>query len=274
MSQGPPQPAGASASQLADAIAQTASPTAGGAAGIPASSNGYGTIVSTQPGSPFNTVTVTIGGATTPTPGVRYYVGYSPNVGDNVVLERVGSDVVVSGALSSATGANGGPTFVGALLSSIVAISDPAWLLCDGSSFSGTTYPALAAALGGTTLPDARGVALMGAGVNGIVLGTRDSTGHLIAHTHTGAAHTHTGAAHTHSHSHQSSLGGGFAAVGSAYAAVVGTGLQTAASTDTDATSTTPGAGGSTTPGAGGSTGTGTANVPPNLGVNVYIRAL
>jgi hypothetical protein len=42
----------------------------------------------------------------------------------------------------------------------------PAWILncsvypylnCDGSTFSGTEYPALAAYLGGTTLPDARG---------------------------------------------------------------------------------------------------------------------
>lgn len=33
----------------------------------------------------------------------------------------------------------------------------PPYLLCDGSAFSSGTYPALAAILGGTTLPDARG---------------------------------------------------------------------------------------------------------------------
>lgn len=33
----------------------------------------------------------------------------------------------------------------------------PPYLLCDASSFSAVTYPALAAFLGGTTLPDARG---------------------------------------------------------------------------------------------------------------------
>jgi hypothetical protein len=35
--------------------------------------------------------------------------------------------------------------------------SVPPYLNCDGSAFSGVTYPALAALLGGTTLPDARG---------------------------------------------------------------------------------------------------------------------
>jgi hypothetical protein len=34
----------------------------------------------------------------------------------------------------------------------------PPFLNCDGSSFNGTTYPVLAAILGGTTLPDLRGV--------------------------------------------------------------------------------------------------------------------
>lgn len=47
----------------------------------------------------------------------------------------------------------------------------PPYLNCDGSGFSGGTYPALAAALNGTTLPDARGRALFtldqGTGRNG-----------------------------------------------------------------------------------------------------------
>ena len=36
------------------------------------------------------------------------------------------------------------------------------WLLCDGSSFSAGTYPELAVALGGTTLPDLRGCVVAG----------------------------------------------------------------------------------------------------------------
>jgi microcystin-dependent protein len=36
------------------------------------------------------------------------------------------------------------------------------WLFCDGTSFSGTTYPNLQTALGGTTLPDLRGRVVVG----------------------------------------------------------------------------------------------------------------
>lgn len=39
----------------------------------------------------------------------------------------------------------------------VTACTVPPYLNCDGSAFSATTYPALAAILGGTTLPDARG---------------------------------------------------------------------------------------------------------------------
>lgn len=39
----------------------------------------------------------------------------------------------------------------------IAACTVPPFLNCDGSTFSGVTYPVLAAILGGTTLPDSRG---------------------------------------------------------------------------------------------------------------------
>lgn len=39
----------------------------------------------------------------------------------------------------------------------ITASTKPPFLLCDGSTFSAVTYPALATVLGGTTLPDFRG---------------------------------------------------------------------------------------------------------------------
>jgi hypothetical protein len=39
------------------------------------------------------------------------------------------------------------------------ACTVPPWLNCDGSPFDGSTYPYLASLLGGTTLPDLRGVA-------------------------------------------------------------------------------------------------------------------
>lgn len=41
----------------------------------------------------------------------------------------------------------------------ITSCTVPPFLNCDGSTFSGTTYPLLAVILGGTTLPDLRGVA-------------------------------------------------------------------------------------------------------------------
>lgn len=41
----------------------------------------------------------------------------------------------------------------------ITSCTKPPFLNCDGTTFNGTTYPVLAAILGGTTLPDMRGVA-------------------------------------------------------------------------------------------------------------------
>jgi len=40
----------------------------------------------------------------------------------------------------------------------IAACTVPPWLNCNGATFNGTTYPYLASLLGGTTLPDLRGV--------------------------------------------------------------------------------------------------------------------
>jgi len=64
----------------------------------------------------------------------------------------------------------------------ITACTVPPYLNCNGSTFSGTTYPVLAAYLGGTTLPDLQGrvraglnqgtgrITTAGSGVNGDVL--------------------------------------------------------------------------------------------------------
>lgn len=71
------------------------------------------------------------------------------------------------------------------------------WLICDGSSFSGVTYPDLALVLGGTTLPDMRDVFPIGAATK--LLG---STGGSLGHTHTQPTHTHTGPDHNHTITH------------------------------------------------------------------------
>jgi microcystin-dependent protein len=74
------------------------------------------------------------------------------------------------------------------------------WMLCDGSTFSGTTYPELQAVLGSTTLPDLRGVFLRGLD-NGRGLDTGRAirtyqADDLKAHNHTGT--TSTNGSHTH----------------------------------------------------------------------------
>ena len=62
------------------------------------------------------------------------------------------------------------------------------YLVCDGSSFSEVTYPALYAVLGTTTLPDLRGVFVKGYD------GTRTintlQAQNVGSHTHTTASYT------------------------------------------------------------------------------------
>ena len=67
------------------------------------------------------------------------------------------------------------------------------YLLCDGSSFSGVTYPVLEMVLGGTTLPDLRGQFIRGYDSSGSV--DPDGTGRVLGDTQidTIASHTHTG---------------------------------------------------------------------------------
>lgn len=261
-------------------LAQTLKKTLGGASSPAA--DWWGTVQTVNTGPPPS-VTATVNG-TASVVTAQYgsaYASAGPQMGD-VVFGRTdgeGDYWVVDCLATTAVGPIAGLTPIGMAHPSPYAISDPAWLLLNGGTFSSTTYPALYVINGSsTTLPDWRGVAPMGAGVNGIVLGTLDLSGGSEAHTHTGAAHTHTGAAHLHGsggpHTHTTEgTVGAAAAAGSAVGAP--SGATSTGSTDPGNTaSTTPGAGGSTTPGSGGSYGTGTANIPPNIGVNWYVRAL
>lgn len=283
MSTFPPQPAGASAADVAAAIVGTPTPATGTTPGVTPVGRQFGVVISNDGGTP-PTATITMAGSSAHIPLIKFTTAYTPKPGDTCILDQVGSDVIINGALATgAAGPSGGPVPVGCMLAFPAALTDPAWLLCNGGSFSAVTYPALNTFLGGTTLPDARGVALMGAGVNGIVLGTRNATGASAAHVHTGAAHTHTSAAHAHSHSHSHSHapsgGGGFVVTGALDGPQAGASFGASnATTDTDATvdatSTTPGPTGAASAANTGNYGSGTANVPPNLGVNVYIRAL
>lgn len=93
--------------------------------------------------------------------------------------------------------------------------SIPPYLICDGSAFSAVTFPKLAIALGGTTLPDARGrarfalnqaTARITAGISGIDGNTLLSGGgneNLHGHTH---ANTLTDPGHIHTSNAQANL--------------------------------------------------------------------
>jgi microcystin-dependent protein len=73
--------------------------------------------------------------------------------------------MVVDGALAtSIAGGTFGLVPIGASVPFHGSTVPTNWLLMDGSTFSGTTYPDLMASLGGTTLPDARGRMIAGTG--------------------------------------------------------------------------------------------------------------
>ena len=79
-------------------------------------------------------------------------------------------------------------------------------LLCDGSTFSATSYPKLNTHLGGNQLPDLRGRFLMGASATYPLLSQGCYTDAvLLDHNHSGAPHTH---GMTHGHSGYGSVSG------------------------------------------------------------------
>lgn len=79
----------------------------------------------------------------------------------------------------------------------------PPFLLCDGSSFNGTTFPRLAAILGSTTLPDRRGrafyaldggtgrITTAGSGIDGATRFATGGTQNIILNTSQLASHMH-----------------------------------------------------------------------------------
>jgi microcystin-dependent protein len=118
---------------------------------------------------------------------------------------------------------------IGAMIMSVLAISDPNWLLCNGGTFSAVTYPALNSFLGGNTLPDMRNLSPMGAGATVAIGATAGALTHTLT-TAQLASHTHTGDPHTHSHTHTGAGGdvmldyaGGSVAAGTGVAVNAGT---------------------------------------------------
>ena len=103
------------------------------------------------------------------------------------------------------------PPIIGEIRASIGS-PDNNWLLCNGSTFSSTTYPQLYSLLGSTTLPDFREVIPIGVGQNGtdsvvdhdtFTLGQKKDW-NLQTHYHckTENNHTHSLSATTFSHTH------------------------------------------------------------------------
>ena len=93
------------------------------------------------------------------------------------------------------------------------------WLLCDGTSFSSVTYPALAAHLGGTTLPNLKGKVIVSLDAAQTEFDTLGETGgaktvtlttaQLASHNHTQNSHNHTQNGHSHTHDHTGVTGNG-----------------------------------------------------------------
>jgi microcystin-dependent protein len=137
--------------------------------------------------------------------------GVSITATDDSINERV--DITIAG--SSLT--------TGDVKTGLQTASHGNWLLLDGSSFSGATFPNLQTLLGGTTLPDMRGRSPVGAGTgSGLSTRTIRTTGgeethaqtlaEIAVHTHTQNSHNHTQDSHNHtqnSHSHSHNHGTG-----------------------------------------------------------------
>lgn len=97
----------------------------------------------------------------------------------------------------------------------ITVCTKPPFLLCDGSTFSGGTYPQLAALLGGTTLPDFRGrnayflnggtsrLTSAGAGIDGGTLFASGGANGVTLSISQLPAHTHANTLNDPGHAHQ-----------------------------------------------------------------------
>lgn len=155
--------------------------------------------------------------------------------GSVVELHIFGTRMVVDGALAVTNVSPGALGFVpiGSAVPFFGTSVPTNWLFMDGSTFSGATYPTLAAVLGSTTLPDARGRAIVGVGSVGtnsqptLALGDVGgeqnhllSTAEMPGHIHTAVsgtesvAHAHLNDTRDDVYQHASGSGGGGAALG------------------------------------------------------------
>ncbi len=169
---------------------------------------------------------------------------------------------------------------VGSVMGMLIPSASPpvGWLFCNGATFSASTYPVLAALLGGNTLPNLQNVFLVGAGSLYTMGQTGIGNSQVALTTANLAAHTHTISG---THYHNSSEPQNPAAYQTVY---------TSNSVGPNAIPQTGNAGvaplnviynqnnitGSASPGPTDSTGSGTAFsiIPPAVALNYYIKAL
>ena len=84
---------------------------------------------------------------------------------------------------------------IGAIIAYMGTTAPSGWLICDGSTYSASTYPALYAFLGSTTLPNIKGRVPVGRDTGDTDFDTIGETGGEKEHTLTEAempSHTHT----------------------------------------------------------------------------------
>ena len=80
--------------------------------------------------------------------------------------------IYTDGAWSNISSGNGNADPAGVIQAFMGTTPPDGWLLCDGSTFDGTTYPELQTVLGGTTLPNFRDMFLRGNPSSGRQLGS------------------------------------------------------------------------------------------------------
>lgn len=120
---------------------------------------------------------------------------------------KAGTSSIADGAVTVGKLASSAAEYlvpVGSIVSYIGATAPSGWLICDGTTFNATTYPALNTLLGGNTLPNLQLRIPMGAGAGANVKtsgGDRKIlTTHLPVHSHSaGTLGANTNGSHSHS---------------------------------------------------------------------------
>jgi microcystin-dependent protein len=199
-----------------------------------------------------------------------------------IATDAVGSSEIAANAVGIAELATAVQNFlvpVGTIAMYGGATAPTGWLLCDGSSFNGTTYSSLNTVLGGTTLPDLRGRFPIGDNSTLTLLGTGGSTtigvNNLPSHSHANTAVLNSGTVTITDPGHSHTVNGQYALTGLDYVGAIleggagGGSYGEATATATTGITGTVGTGITVT---NANTGGGEAYYQPYLVVNYIIK--